>query len=54
MFDCELICKADREEFKKACTIDRSGMKFTKKTCQHFETHSWRGVIDTTLCDKVC
>ena len=28
---CESICKADREEFKKACTIDRSGMKFTKK-----------------------
>jgi hypothetical protein len=19
-----------------------------------FEPHSWRGVIDTTLCDKVC
>jgi hypothetical protein len=19
-----------------------------------FEPHSWRGVLDTTLCDKVC
>ena len=19
-----------------------------------FESHSWRGVLDTTLCDKVC
>jgi hypothetical protein len=22
-------------------------------TCK-FESHSWQGVIDTTLCDKVC
>jgi len=22
--------------------------------CCEFELHSWRGVVDTTLCDKVC
>ena len=22
--------------------------------CLKFEHHSWRGVIDITLCDKVC
>ena len=22
--------------------------------CCEFEPHSWRGVLDTTLCDKVC
>jgi hypothetical protein len=23
------------------------------QSCE-FESHSWRGVLDTTLCDKVC
>jgi hypothetical protein len=23
------------------------------KSCE-FESHSWQGVLDTTLCDKVC
>jgi hypothetical protein len=22
--------------------------------CREFEFHPWRGVLDTTLCDKVC
>jgi hypothetical protein len=25
----------------------------TSKRCE-FEPRSWRGVLDTTLCDKVC
>ena len=26
---------------------------FHHKRCE-FESHSWQGVLDTTLCDKVC
>ena len=33
------------------CGHDRMVVGFTT-TCQ-FEPHSWRGVLDTTLCDKV-
>ena len=27
---------------------------FSQNTKCEFESHSWRGVIDTALCDKVC
>jgi hypothetical protein len=26
----------------------------TNYKCCEFESHSWQGVLDTTLCDKVC
>jgi hypothetical protein len=35
---------------------DRMVVGFTN-TCAiscKFETHSWRGVLETTICDKVC
>ena len=40
------------------CCPDRMIVGFTT-TCainayHHFESCSWRGVLDTTLCDKVC
>jgi hypothetical protein len=35
-----------------------SWVKNESSICHHsfceFESHSWRGVLDTTLCDKVC
>jgi hypothetical protein len=44
------------------CCRERMVVEFTP-TCAitvyhqqsyEFETRSWRGVLDTTLCDKVC
>jgi len=32
-------------EFTAACAIT---------AYQQFEPHSWQGVLDATLCDKVC
>ena len=48
--------------FKGGCGCDRMVVGFTTtyaiNVYQHgsymFESHSWRGVLDTTLCDKVC
>ena len=35
--------------FTATCAISA----YHPKSCQ-FEPRSWRGVLDTTLCDKVC
>jgi hypothetical protein len=36
-------------EFTTTCAI----VAYHHSSCE-FEPHSWRGVLDTTLCDKVC
>jgi len=36
-------------EFTTTCAI----IAYYHKSCE-FEPLSWRGVLDTTLCDKVC
>jgi hypothetical protein len=36
-------------EFTTACAI----VAYHHLSCE-FEPHSWRGVLDKTLCDKVC
>ena len=35
--------------FTTTCAISA----YHHKSCE-FESHSWQGVLDTTLCDKVC
>ena len=36
-------------EFTSTCAIGA----IHHQRCE-FKSHSWRGVLDTTLCDKVC
>jgi hypothetical protein len=35
------------------CTTTYTISAYHRKSCE-FESRSWRGVLDTTECDKVC
>ena len=43
--------RRDRMEigFRTTCAISA----YHYRSCE-FKSHSWRGILDTTLCDKVC
>jgi hypothetical protein len=40
--------------YKNVCRRGRDRMVVGFTTCCEFKPRSWRGVLDTTLCDKVC
>ena len=46
-------CRRGRDRMVVGFTTTYAIDAYHHKSCE-FETRSWRGVLDTTLCDKVC